>query len=160
MKVEPLPRASVSEIIGLLEFLEDAEGKEDLPNLAQKLQYDLEDFMPIVDASEILNLTEVSTGDIRLTKIGQDFLASDVNQRKKLFKKQLKKLKVFKEIINILKSQKDKQMDREYFVEIFSTHLPEEEAEELVHTTIDWGRYAELIGYNSDSEEVYLDQEN
>jgi NitT/TauT family transport system ATP-binding protein len=159
MKVEPLPQATVGQIIGLLEFLEDVRGKKDIPKLAQELQYDLDDLYPIIDAAETLRFVEVENGDIKLTSIGKEFLKGDVNKRKKLFKKQLKRLKVFREALKALKKQVDEHMDREFFVELFSTHLPEENAEELVHVLIDWGRFAELIGYNADSEEVYLDEE-
>ncbi len=159
MKVEPLPQATVGQIIGLLEFLEDVKGKKDIPKLAQELQYDLDDLYPIIDEAETLRFVEVENGDIKLTPIGREFLESDVNQRKKIFKKQLKKIKVFREALKALKKQADEHMDREFFVDIFSTHLPEENAEELVHVLIDWGRFAELIGYNADSEEVYIDEE-
>ncbi len=121
--------------------------------------YDLDDLYPIIDAAETLQFVEIENGDIKLTSIGKEFLKGDVNKRKKLFKRQLKRLKVFREALKALKKQVDEHMDREFFVELFSTHLPEENAEELVHVLIDWGRFAELIGYNADSEEVYLDEE-
>ncbi len=158
MKVDPLPQARIGEIIGLLEILEDNEGKEDIPKIALQLNYDLEDLKPIINALEILEMAEVSKGDISLTKTGAGFLNADVNERKLIFKCQIKKLKVFKELIALLKEARDNQIDREDVVEEFATHLPDEDAEELVNAVIEWGRFAELIGYNSDSEEIYLDQ--
>ncbi|MCK4778005.1 MAG: AAA-associated domain-containing protein [Actinomycetia bacterium] len=158
MKVDPLPQAKIGEIIGLLEILEDIEGKEDIHKIARQLNFDLENLAPIIDALELLELARISDGDIALTELGIKFLNSDVNDRKLIFKKQLKTLEVFKEAILILKGSDDNQIDRECFVETFSTHITDEDAEYLVNTVILWGRYAELIGYNSDSEEIYLDQ--
>lgn len=160
MKVDPLPQVTVGQVIGLLEFLEDVRGKKDIPKLAQEIRHDLDDLYPIVDAAELLFFVKVENGDIKLTPVGRSFLKGDVNARKRLFKEQLKKVKAFKEALKILKSRKDQQIDREELVELFSSHLPEEDAEELVHTLIDWGRFAELIGYNADFEEVYLGEES
>ncbi len=159
MKVDPLPQATVGQIIGLLEFLEDVREKKDIHKFAQELQYDLDELYPIIDACEMLHFVKVENGDIRLSKEGKLFLKSDVNQRKKLFKRSLKKIKAYKEVLSRLKEAVNQEIDREKLVKLFSDYFPEEQAEEVVHTLIDWGRYAELIGYDSNSEEVYLDQE-
>ncbi|MDI6690084.1 MAG: AAA-associated domain-containing protein [Actinomycetota bacterium] len=160
MSVEPLPRTGISNVIGLLEFIDDAGGKEDVFRLTRELQYDLEDILPVIEASELLELSEVSDGDIKLTALGKKLLESDVNERKLIVKRQLKKIKVFQEVISTLKARVDRHLDREFVVELFETNLSEEDAESLVHTLIEWGRYAELIGYNHDTEEIYLDQED
>lgn len=159
MKVDPLPQATVGQIIGLLEFLEDVKEKKDIHKFAQELQYDLDDLYPIIDACEMLHFVKVENGDIKLSVEGKLFLKSDVNERKKLFKNSLKKIKAYKEVLSRLKEAANQEIDREKLVKLFSDYFPEEQAEEVVHTLIDWGRYAELIGYDSNSEEVYLDKE-
>lgn len=159
MKVDPLPQATVGQIIGLLEFLEDVKEKKDIHKFAQELQYDLDDLYPIIDACEMLHFVKIENGDIMLSDEGKLFLKSNVNARKKMFKKSLKKIRVYKEALSLLKEAANQEVDREKLVDLFSEYFPEEQAEEVVHTLIDWGRYAELIGYNSNSEEVYLDQE-
>ncbi|MEW6188602.1 MAG: AAA-associated domain-containing protein [Actinomycetota bacterium] len=159
MSVEPLPRTGISNVIGLLELIDDAGGKEDVFRLTRELQYDLEDILPVIEASELLKLSEISDGDIKLTPLGKNLLESDINERKLIIKRQLKKIKVFQEVISTLKAKPDRHLDREFVVELFERNLSEEDAENLVHTLIEWGRYAELIGYNYDTEEIYLDQE-
>lgn len=37
--------------------------------------------------------------------------------------------------------------------------MTHEDAEKLLNVVIDWGRFAELIGYNADAEEIYIDHE-
>ncbi len=161
MNIDPLPIATLGEIIGLLETLGDRpEGKEDVPDIAAEIQFDLDDIFPIIDAAETLRFVVVDEGDIALTSIGSRFLDADINARKAIFKEQLKNLPVYRELIAILKEREDECADRELFVQYFSSHVPSEEAEELVHIAIDWGRFAELIGYNADSEEVYIDHEH
>jgi hypothetical protein len=37
--------------------------------------------------------------------------------------------------------------------------LPNEDPEGLFSTIVNWGRFAELFGYNQDEDRFYLDQE-
>lgn len=160
MSVEPLPKATIGEIIGLLEFLNDYRtGKEDLYELAKTLNLDIDEFSPIVDAAELLGFVEVINGDIALTEIGKKFIDADINERKLIFKERLKKVKIFKDILKLLHKKKDLMIDREEIANILKEDLSSEDAETLLNIIIDWGRFAELIGYNADSEEVYIDQE-
>jgi NitT/TauT family transport system ATP-binding protein len=160
MSVEPLPKATIGEIIGLLEFLNDFRtGREDLYELAKMLNLDIDEFSPIVDAAEMLGFVQVLDGDISLTDVGRKFVDADINERKLIFKERLKKLKIFKDILKLLHQKKDLMIDREEITDILKEDLSSEDAETLLNILIDWGRFAELIGYNADSEEVYIDQE-
>lgn len=160
MNVEPLPKATIGEIIGLLEFLNDFRSqKEDLFELAKMLNMDIDEFSPIVDAAEMLGFVRIENGDIILTEVGKEFVDADINKRKLIFKDRLKKLKIFKDILKILHSEKDNMMDRERITELFEKEMTHEDAEKLLNVVIDWGRFAELIGYNADAEEIYIDHE-
>lgn len=119
MNVEPLPKATIGEIIGLLEFLNDFRSqKEDLFELAKMLNMDIDEFSPIVDAAEMLGFVRIENGDIILTEVGKEFVDADINKRKLIFKDRLKKLKIFKDILKILHSEKDNMMDRERITEL------------------------------------------
>lgn len=160
MNIDPLPRATVGEIIGLLEILSDYKNcQEDLFELAASLNMDIDDFSPIVDAAELLGFVEIVNGDLRLTQTGKDFVEADINSRKKIFKKQLKRLRIFKDILKMLRHADENTLDREVFVDYISESIPPEDAERVLAVAIDWGRFAELIGYSADSEEVYIDHE-
>ena len=52
----------------------------------------------------------------------------------------------------------EKRADEDAFLEIFALYLPAEDSEALLRTVIDWGRYAELLGYSPDDQVLYLDQ--
>lgn len=160
MSVEPLPAATIGEIIGLLEFLNDFKGqREDLYELAKMFNMDIDSLSPIVDAAETLGFVKVEDGDIMLTDIGKEFVDADINKRKLIFKDRLKKIKIFKQLLSLLHKEEDLMLDREKITDIFEEGLTHEEAEKLLNVIIDWGRFAELIGYNADAEEVYIDQE-
>ena len=60
-------------------------------------------------------------------------------------------------MVDALQRSEDRRADEDAFREIFALHLPAEDSEALLKTVIDWGRYAELLGYSPDDQEVYLD---
>ena len=93
-----------------------------------------------------------------LTSTGGQLLRGRVNSRKKLLKEQLKKLPIFRTVVEALQRSEGHRADEDAFLEIFAIHLPAEDSEALLKTVIDWGRYAELLGYSPDDQELYVDQ--
>jgi NitT/TauT family transport system ATP-binding protein len=81
-----------------------------------------------------------------------------VNGRKLLFNQQLQKLAVFRYLVQILKEAKNNRLPHEIVLEELAVRLPTEDVHVLLETLINWGRYAELLGYSSETDEVYLDQ--
>lgn len=159
MDVEQIPRANVGSVIGLLEILDDAGGEEDVYQLSQSIDYEIDEIFPVIQAAEGLGFLEKVNGDVKMTKIGRELLRGDINERKKIVKEQIKALPAFQDIVVMLKKSEDLRVDRDYFLEVFEERLSHEEAEMVLDYCIDWGRYAELIGYNDDTREIYLDQE-
>src|SRR5437870_10741760 len=51
---QPLPHATVGGLAGLLEILAALGGREDLPDLARLLTLEVDDLLPLVDASQLL----------------------------------------------------------------------------------------------------------
>ena len=159
MDVAPLPRAGIGSVIGLLEIIDDAGGKDDVFKLARGLQMELDDILPVIDAGKLLGLIEVKDGDVSLTQTGSSLLRSDVNGRKELLGTQLAKLKVFQQVMNVLKSKRNREVRRDYFVDLFEAKMSDDDAASLLKTIIDWGRYAELIGYDRNEDVLYLPEE-
>ena len=73
-----------------------------------------------------------------------------------MIREQIRRLPIFGSVLQMLQRTEEGRADRDVFLEAFALFLPEEDSERLLDTVIDWGRYAELVGYNDDSEEVYL----
>ncbi|MHB8926206.1 MAG: AAA-associated domain-containing protein [Bacillota bacterium] len=153
-----LPDVSLSEVMGFLELLEDAGGREDVFRISESLNLELDDILPVIEAGELLALLEAEEGDVALTALGRGFLDADVNQRKKILARQLAGIKVFARVLATLREHRNGRAPRRLFIDEFAERLPDEEAARLVHTVVDWGRYAEIIGYSPETEEVYLDQ--
>jgi NitT/TauT family transport system ATP-binding protein len=70
--------------------------------------------------------------------------------------KQLRGLKTFQLLLDTLQHNEG-EVSREVLIEDYAARMPYEDPEELLETVIDWGRYAELIGYRPKEEVVYLD---
>ncbi|MGI0487803.1 nitrate/sulfonate/bicarbonate ABC transporter ATP-binding protein [Pantanalinema rosaneae CENA516] len=153
-----LPHVRVGGISGLLELIVDQpEGTDDIPRLAERLQLAVDDLLPILDAAVLLGFAEVSQGDVRLTKIGQDFATTTILRSKDLFRQQtLTHVPVLNSIIQTLREKRSGSMRADFFLDLWDEHFPHEEAERQFATTVDWGRYAELFEYDASEERLYL----
>ncbi len=160
MNVEPLPRAGVSKIVGLLEILEDKGGKDDIYKLARDSGLEFGEFLSIIKGAEMLGFVDTPPGDIIITEAGTAMLKGKIKARKKFFKNQLKKLQTIQFILEAVKRAEDQRLERDVVLDIIAIHFPNEEPDGLFDTLVDWGRYAELFGYDSDEEVFYLDHEN
>jgi hypothetical protein len=160
MAIDPVPPVSISKIMGLLEYLDDIGGKEDVFRLAREINYEFGEILMVIKAAELLDLVVTPGGDVVVTPTGSKALRAKINARKKLLKEQIKKLSLFQLVLKILKATENGRAERDVFLEAIALHLPAENAEHVWETIIDWGRYTELLGYNPDDDEVYLDQEN
>ncbi|PIP50002.1 MAG: hypothetical protein COX13_00745 [Caldiserica bacterium CG23_combo_of_CG06-09_8_20_14_all_35_60] len=105
----------------------------------------------------MLGFVTVLEGDLYITRTGKDLVYGDENKRKIIFKKALKKLPVFEKIIKILLKSEDKTIQKSRLLSILSEEMSEDEASETLKSLIELGRYAELIGYNPEDKDIYLD---
>jgi hypothetical protein len=158
MAIDPIPHVGISRIIGLLEVLDDAGGRYDVFRLARDISYEFGAILQVIKAAELLELVVTPGADVVLTGTGSALLRSKVNGRKKLLREQIKRLPLFRTVVEALLRSEDQRADEDAFLEIFALHLPAEDSEALLKTVIDWGRYTELLGYSPDDQELYLDQ--
>lgn len=146
-----LPDVDPSELSGLMETLIAPEFSQrvDLPELAESLHMDVDDLFPITEALELLGFAKVSEGDIELTAIGKTFADADVLERKPLFAKQLvTKIPLAQHIRQTLDERRSHRASEERFLSRLEDYLSEKEAERVLRTAIDWGRYAEMFAYD------------
>jgi NitT/TauT family transport system ATP-binding protein len=149
-----LPEASISEMTGLLEILNSPEhqGKMDLPEVADYLMLEIDDLFPLTELLEILRYAKVSKGDITITPEGREFVEADILERKKLFSVYLKKyVPLARYIFDQLERHPRHRALEENFLSLLEDYLSETEAERVLSTVIEWGRYAELFAYDYNS---------
>ncbi len=142
----------------MLELIVDQpEGTDDIPRLAERLQLEVDDLLPILDAAVLLGFAEVSQGDIRLTDIGRDFATTTILRSKDLFRQQV--LDHVPMIVSMMRTLQEKQngsMRSDFFLDLLDEHFPTEEAARQFATAVDWGRYGELFEYDASDDRLYL----
>lgn len=157
-KIQPVPAGALT---GFIELIQDLGQQVDLYKLADQLSLKLEDFLPIVEAVEMLQFATILQGDIELTEVGHQFADASVLLRKEIFKAQvLEHVPIMDKIIWVLQSKSNNKMERAFFVEIFEKHFEAEEAALQLDILIDWGRYAELIAYDKKAKVLYLENDS
>ncbi|MCR8641252.1 nitrate/sulfonate/bicarbonate ABC transporter ATP-binding protein [Paenibacillus sp. N1-5-1-14] len=154
-KVQEVPAGALT---GFIELIDDLGNTVDLYKLAEQLSLNLEDFLPIVEAAQMLDFASIQHGDITLTESGSQFANASVLERKDIFKKQvLAHVPMMEKIVWILQSKSNNKMEREFFLEIFEKHFGSEEAGHQLDIMIDWGRYAELLAYDEKAKLLFLE---
>lgn len=154
---QPLPQIGISEILGLVEVLKSKGGKEDIYKLAAELQMDAGEILQVIRGAELLGLVNTPGGDVVIEALGEKVSRSRINARKQIIKDQLAMIPVFKELTDYMKAQDSHQATRDQLLEKLTELMPNEDCQQTFTTLVNWGRYAELFGYNDDRETFYLD---
>ena len=157
--INPLPDCSLTWLFGLLELLDDRAGREDGYKIARELNFKFDDLLRVMKAGEVLEFLSTPAGDVVLEALGKEFIESEVNKRKLIVREQLKKLSLFAYFIRLLHGQEDRSLTKEVTLEHLAMLLPNEKPERQFQIMVNWGRFAELFGYNKDEDRFYLDQE-
>lgn len=144
-----LPDVEPSELTGLIETMTSFEERIDLPELADELMMNIDDLFPILETLEILGFAKVSAGDIQLSDLGKQFSEADLQERKQLFAQRLlEKVPLARYIRRVLDEKVGHRVSEERFLSKLEDYLSEKEAERVLRTMIDWGRYAEIFAYD------------
>ena len=157
--IHPIPDCHLTWVFGLLETLEDRGGRDDGYRIARDLQFNFSDLLKVMKAAEILGFVSTPEGDVVLEQTGKEFLAGDINHKKLLLRERLKTIPLFSYLARLLRGQEDRSLTKEVVLEHLAMLLPNEPPNKLFNTIVNWGRYAELFGYNKDEDRFYLDQD-
>jgi len=153
--LEPIPRTHLSIVAGLLEILEDYQGKVDAAKIADELMLELDDILPAIEAAEMLGFIKVDSGDLTLTDKGKKYLAGDSMQRKKILNQVLSRTGLFKWLIEQLKKGGN-EMSKEELITLLEEEMPDVDAAKMVKWIIEWGRHALIVRYDSNSQTIRL----
>ena len=146
-----VPDVSIAEVIGLLEEANELQqkGAVDLPELADEVRLDIDSLFPVLEALSVLELAKVSDGDITISAQGRRFIAADITEKKVIFAKLLlSQIPLARYIVDEVKAASHERLTEDYFLKSLSGHFTEDEADRVLTTVIDWGRYAELFAYD------------
>ncbi|MFI9271708.1 nitrate/sulfonate/bicarbonate ABC transporter ATP-binding protein [Kitasatospora sp. NPDC052896] len=147
----PLPEVSVGGLAGLLEILVARGGEDGLAELADELNFEVDDLLPLVDAAVLLGLAATDGPRIRLTAAGREFAAADILTSKQLFARHAAtRAPLVRAIVQALSSTDDQRLREGFFLDVLRRGFDAVEARRQLDTAIDWGRYAELFDYDAD----------
>ena len=156
-RFQMLPHARPGGIAGLLELLHEREGKQDLYRIAEELALEANDLLPIVEAAALLGFVRVEKGDVEMTPEGQAFAEADVTTQKNLFREAaLKHITLLQKMQSALSAKSDHTLPAEFFRDVLEEHFSEAEAQRQIETALVWGRYGDLLDYDSKADRVSL----
>ena len=154
-----LPHATAGGMAGLLEFLNDRGGREDLYHLAEELLMEVDDLFPIVDEAVMLGFAESTQGDVQITPAGKEFAEADITTRKKLFRDAvLSHVTLIQQIRNALERKSDRAVPLEFFRDVLDKHFSQDDVQQQLDAALNWGRYAEIFTYDSQTDRLLLNE--
>jgi NitT/TauT family transport system ATP-binding protein len=156
----PLPRVGTNIMSGLMETLaaEPYDGRADLPALANSLQYEVDDLLPLGETLQMFRFAVLEEGDILLTDLGRSFVEADTDERKRIFAAALRE---HVPLVNMIRQVLDERWNHRAaavrFRDELEDHMSPDYAEGTLRTVIAWGRYAELFSYDEEAEQFSLE---
>jgi NitT/TauT family transport system ATP-binding protein len=154
----PLPLITITDLAGLLEKLDERpSNRTDIYRLSNDLGIDSDQVLRLIEASEMLGFATVAEGDVTLTPLGETFAEASIQARKEIFATRIRRLPLFKWLMSLLRAADRQRLELEVVRAALELEFPPELAERQAETAVDWGRYAELLAYDDDSEMIYLE---
>ncbi len=154
-----LPHARPGGVAGLLELLKDRGGKEDVYHVADDLRMEVDDLLPIIEAATLLGFAQASEGDVKVTAEGEAFADAEISARKLLFRKALlDRVVLLQQMNSMLACKSDHKVPVEFFRDVLDEHFSEPEVKLQIETALNWGRYAEMFDYDSETDTLSLRQ--
>jgi NitT/TauT family transport system ATP-binding protein len=154
--IEPLPEATSSEIVGLLEYLDARGGKEDLFRIAADTNRPFDRMITVVKAAELLDFVDTPKRMVVLEPDGQRFVKATPQERKAIWREQLLKLRLFRDFRDLLARQPRHQIERDILLETMVMNMPQENYEKMFQTFIRWARFGDLFAYDDNAEAISL----
>ncbi len=153
-----LPETNISDLTGMLEHIfENHKNGADIYRLAEELSIDSDTLLRLTEAAELLRFATIQKGDITLTVLGETFAEASILARKEIFATRIRRLPIFRWIFNLLRSAENHRLKWNVIQTALELEFPPEEAEKQLETVVNWGRYAEVLGYDDKSETIYLE---
>ena len=156
-----LPRVSSNLLSGLMETVasEPFNGKADLPEVASQLQMEIDELFPVAETLQMMRFAQMEGGDLRLLETGAAFVRASLDERKKIFARQLLgNVPLAAHVRRVLDERASHVAPMSRFQDELEDYMTPEAAESTLRAIISWGRYSELFAY--DDEKATFSLEN
>jgi NitT/TauT family transport system ATP-binding protein len=152
-----LPHARPGGITGLLELLLDRGGTEDLYHVADDIQLEVDDLLPIVEATTLLGFAKAREGDVEITPEGKAFAEADIESKKNLFRDAaLAHVDLLQQMRKTLENKSDGSIPLQFFHDLLDEHFSEADTEKQIETALNWGRYGGIFSYDPETDRLHL----
>lgn len=156
-RTRPLPDVRVPHLAAMLERLvQEAGRKADIYDVAHDLKVESDDMLRITEAEELLAFCTVDEGDVTITELGEQFAKANITDRKEIFAGRIRRLPLFVWLLGMLDAERDRRLEWDVVQRALELEFPEAEAERILQTVVEWGRYGELIAYDDARESIFL----
>ena len=153
--MHPIAKVSVGQILGLVEAIDEVGGSADVATISQEVEMDIDRLGPIIDAAELLGFVKVHEGDLTITELSRKVLHADVRERKKIIRDIIDDVPIFKQVMAMARAA-GRPLSREEVLGAIAAQVGTHNADDLFNALVYWGRYTELVNYDSESEELTL----
>jgi NitT/TauT family transport system ATP-binding protein len=154
-----LPHVTINDLTGLLEHLsERPANRADIYQLPEALKIGSDTLLSLTEAAELFGFASLKRGDIAITPLGETFAEASILMRKEIFAMRLRRMPLFRWLLAMLGRANTHQLELDVVQAALELEFPPDEAERQIESAIDWGRYAELISYDSISGVIFLEQ--
>ena len=154
--IQPLPHATTSSIVGLLEYLDANNGRDEIFRIAAATDEEFGNIIAIVKAAEMLNFVDTPRESVILTPEGRRFVRADTETRKAIWREQLLKLRLFQDVHDLLLQQPDHEVSADIVREMIIMAMPRENYEAVFDTMVRWARFGNLFAYEEDADRLSL----
>ena len=151
----PISKVTLGQILGLIEAVDEVGGMADAATISQEVDMDVDRLGPILDAGELLGLATVEEGDVRITDVGRKLLHANVQERKRIIREIIDDVPLFRLVMDMARSA-GRPLSREEILETLTVRVGSHQAQDLFKALVYWGRYVELLRYESQSEQLSL----
>lgn len=150
-----IANVSVGQILGLVEAIDETGGVADVATISQEVEMDVDRLGPILDAAEFLGLLVVEEGDVRTTDLSRKVLSANVRGRKAILRDVIDDVPVFRMVLDMARKAR-RPFERREIMEAITARAGSHQAEDLFKALVYWGRYVELLQYDSRTEQLRL----
>ncbi len=155
VEMHPIARVSVGQILGLVEAIDEVGGSADAATISQEVEMDIDRLGPIIDAAEFLAFVKVDEGDLTITDLSRKVLHANVRERKKIIRDIIDDVPIFKQVMEMARAA-GRPLSREEILGAITARVGTHNADDLFNALVYWGRYTELVSYDSESEELTI----
>lgn len=145
-KILPIPDASVGRVLGLVEVLYSYGAQAKISFLSEELRMPIDELGAVIDMAELFGLLRVNRGIATLTIYGEALSLGTIDDKKRILKKKILTIELFKIAITILK--KEQNISENALFKKINEKYPIQDKEKFYKLFIGWGTYTGLFEYN------------